>query len=158
MREIAEHVGLTKATLYHHFRSKSEIIQGLLTPLLDRLDHDLEQAPAGDLTTTRERFLAACTETMLTHRRVLNLLLRDTSVYTDEAEIATRVMGWMERATALLAGPEAGWPGRIRASQAIAAIADPLTLAIAAPDEVLRRELLRGARLLLSPQEPAPGG
>ena len=155
MREIAERVELTKATLYHHFRSKSDIIQGLLDPVLDRLDNDLTQDvvaddPAhGGLCAERDRFLRSCVDTMLIHRGTLILLLRDTSVYTDEVEIARRVMSWMERATALLAGPDADEASLIHASQAIAAIADPLTLALSVSDNLLRRELLDGAQLLI---------
>lgn len=158
MREVAEAVGLTKATLYHHFRSKSDIIQALLFPVVDQLDDDLARAEVEDLTSLRDRLLNSCVDTMLAHRQTLTLLLRDTSVYTDEVEVARRVMSWMERATTLLAGPGADQAGLIRASQAIAAIADPLTLAISAPDDLLRRELLGGARLLIHREGASPEG
>ncbi|WP_157250759.1 TetR/AcrR family transcriptional regulator [Nonomuraea typhae] len=141
MREIAEQVGLTKPTLYHYFRSKSEIIQQLLDPLLDSLDAALEHP---------ETFLERCVDTMVGRRRVLTLLLRDTTVYAEEEQLATRVVSWMERANALLAGPEASWPERIRAAQALAAVADPLVLSMPVGDAVLKGELLRGARLLLA--------
>jgi AcrR family transcriptional regulator len=150
MREIAERVGLTKATLYHHFRAKSEIVRGLLAPLLDRLDDDLSRsADETDLVSRRERFLVDAVDCMLTHRAVLVLLLRDTSVYTEEADVAARVTEWMDRANVLLAGPDAPARHRVHAAQAIAAIADPFTLAMPVPDDVLREELLSGARSLL---------
>lgn len=150
MRQIAERVGLTKATLYHHFSSKAEIIQSLLGPLLDSLDHVLDEAEGTEgLDAARERFLLGCVDTMIAQRTVLILLLSDVSAYADDVEVAPRVLSWMERATALLAGERPDWSRRIRAAQALAAMADPMILSTPAPDGVLRDELLRGARLLL---------
>jgi AcrR family transcriptional regulator len=50
LREIADRLDITKAALYYHFRSKEEILQGLLTPfdvLVDAMLERLEQA--GDI-------------------------------------------------------------------------------------------------------------
>jgi AcrR family transcriptional regulator len=38
LREIAERLGVTKAALYYHFRSKEEIVQSLFTDQLAKLD------------------------------------------------------------------------------------------------------------------------
>ncbi|MFE0156200.1 TetR/AcrR family transcriptional regulator [Nonomuraea sp. NPDC059007] len=141
MREVAEQVGLTKPTLYHYFRSKSEIIQQLLDPFLDNLDAALEHP---------ETFLERCVDTMVGHRRVLTLLLRDTTVYSEEEHLATRVVTWMDRANALLAGPTPTRRRTVRAAQALAAVADPMVLSLPIPDAELRSELLRGAQLLLA--------
>lgn len=35
LREIADRMGFTKAALYYHFRSKEEILQAILAPLLE---------------------------------------------------------------------------------------------------------------------------
>jgi AcrR family transcriptional regulator len=47
LREIADRLGITKAALYYHFRSKDEILRALLEPfdtLLDQLLQRLEDA------------------------------------------------------------------------------------------------------------------
>src|SRR5687767_7756259 len=38
LREIAERVGVTKAALYYHFRTKDEIVHSLFHDQLDQLD------------------------------------------------------------------------------------------------------------------------
>ena len=42
---IAEKLDLTKAALYYHFRSKEDILSGIVTPLLDDIDQLLVGAP-----------------------------------------------------------------------------------------------------------------
>lgn len=44
LREIAERLGLTKAALYYHFKSKDEIITSLIDDRLDAMDELLEWA------------------------------------------------------------------------------------------------------------------
>lgn len=42
LREIAERLGVTKATLYYHFKSKDDIVQSLVDDLLDAIDDVVE--------------------------------------------------------------------------------------------------------------------
>jgi AcrR family transcriptional regulator len=46
LREIAERVGITKAALYYHFKSKDEILRALLAPMGDVLTELLERLEA----------------------------------------------------------------------------------------------------------------
>ncbi|RSM64408.1 hypothetical protein DMH04_51470 [Kibdelosporangium aridum] len=145
MREIAEHVGITKPSLYHHFRSKTEILNSLVSPAIEQLDAVMTRA------LTPEETLGGCIEAMLKYRRAMALLLRDASVYGDEtAEIMTRVMGIVERATELIAGPKPDWRQRVRAAQAFAAATDPISMFPNVPDKELHDELLRGATAVLN--------
>jgi hypothetical protein len=89
------------------------------------------------------------------HRDVMRLLLRDASVYTDDStQVVARVVTTVERAIALIAGPDADWRQRLRAAQAFAAATDPISQFHDAPDDELRAELLRGAALILGPAKP----
>lgn len=53
LREIAEDLGVTKAAVYYHFRSKEEIIESLVSEMAQSLDDLI--AWAGDGPATRER-------------------------------------------------------------------------------------------------------
>jgi AcrR family transcriptional regulator len=151
MRQIAEAVGITKASLYHHFRSKQEILSELLTPLLDQLDAVLgAAAPERGLTARRRQLLEAAADVMLEHREVLALCLRDTSVYGEDGfELSARIVAWTEQAAKLLTGGRSGWKDQVRAAQALSAVADPISLFPDIPAERLRPELLAASFLLL---------
>ncbi|MFD0967687.1 TetR/AcrR family transcriptional regulator [Plantactinospora endophytica] len=44
LREIAERLGVTKAALYYHFKSKDDIVDSIVSDRIDRLDKLLEWA------------------------------------------------------------------------------------------------------------------
>ncbi|MGW3352721.1 TetR/AcrR family transcriptional regulator [Nonomuraea rubra] len=151
MRDIAERVGITKPSLYHHFRSKSELLASLVGPPIGELEAVVERASAGaEAAGARRAVLEGCLDVMLAHRATMALLLRDASVYGDEtAGIMSRVVGVINRAVDLLAGPDPDWRRRVRAAQALAAVADPIGQLPDVPAADLRAELLRGAGAIL---------
>ncbi|WP_084960319.1 TetR/AcrR family transcriptional regulator [Thermoactinospora rubra] len=157
MRDIAERVGITKPSLYHHFRSKSEILASLVTPPIDQLEAAVADAAARSTPAEiRQHVLAGCLDVMLAHRETMALLLRDASVYSDETtEVMSRVVAVVNRAVELLAGPDPDWRRRVRAAQAFAAATDPICQLTDVPADDLRAELLRGASVILD-QPAAP--
>lgn len=58
MQDIADAVGLQKATLYHHVHSKQEILLALLDRALDLLTADMEVISARDCTSSEKLRLA----------------------------------------------------------------------------------------------------
>ncbi|XYI03779.1 TetR/AcrR family transcriptional regulator [Sorangium sp. So ce1128] len=152
MRDIAARVGITKPSLYHHFRSKSEILASLVAPPIHQLEATIQAAAARPtLAEIRQHVLGGCIDVMLAHRATMALLLRDASVYGDETtELMSRVVGIVNRAVALLAGPDPDWRRRVRAAQALAAVTDPIGHLPDVPGDDLRAELLRGASALLN--------
>lgn len=80
LREIAEHVGVTKAALYYHFASKEEILRTLVEPFLgleERFGDMLARRP------TRESWakeLAAFIKWILPQRRIFELVENNHSV------------------------------------------------------------------------------
>jgi AcrR family transcriptional regulator len=152
MRDIAERVGISKPSMYHHFRSKSEILASLVNPPIDQLQAAVEAA--ANLPTRAEvqqHVLVGCLDVMLAHRETMSLLLRDASVYGDETtQLMSRMVTIVNRAIELLAGPAPDWRARVRAAQAFAAATDPVGQFPDVPPDDLRTELLDGATAILT--------
>jgi AcrR family transcriptional regulator len=149
MRQIAERVGVTKAALYHHFRSKDDILDRLTEPLLGELEAALDMASAeSELAAVRWRVVEGCVETMLAHRAVLAMLLRDLALLSG-TRVGSRLAAVMARGQDLLAGPSAGLGQRIRAFQLTSGLANTITRFADVPAETLRVHLLDGARVVL---------
>lgn len=72
---IAAQLDITKAALYYHFRSKSEIVVALVSPLLADIDALLEDTPEY-FPTAEERwgFLQAYTDLLLANPRAVSVL------------------------------------------------------------------------------------
>jgi AcrR family transcriptional regulator len=71
LREIAEKMGFSKAALYYHFASKSDILMGLhlrMHSALDDLLPDLEADPTNP--GVWEGFLGSCIDRMLDNRKL----------------------------------------------------------------------------------------
>ncbi|MBP2330016.1 AcrR family transcriptional regulator [Kibdelosporangium banguiense] len=145
MREIAERVGITKPSMYHHFSNKAEILDSLVRPPIDEL-HDVLLNPA-----TPKDVLSGCITVMLKHRETMTLLLRDASVYGEEStKTMTEMLDIVNQATELLAPPKPDWQDRLRAAQAFAAATDPISFFPNVPQKELHDALLDGALALLS--------
>ncbi|WP_219413469.1 TetR family transcriptional regulator [Pseudonocardia nigra] len=164
MRQIGERLGVTKAALYYHFRSKDEILQCLTAPLLDALDAALDAAAAErGLARVRRHVVDGSVAAMLAHRDVLTMLLRDLALLSETA-VGARLAAVMVRGQDLLAGPDAGLGQRIRAFQLTSGLANTITRFADVPAEVLRVHLLDGARVVLAglpaadEAPPAPRG
>jgi AcrR family transcriptional regulator len=75
LREIAEHLGVTKAALYYHFKSKDEIIQSLVDDQVAVIEKLIEWAKTQPRTKeTRREFLRRYAE--LLHERDHHKLMR----------------------------------------------------------------------------------
>lgn len=151
MRQIAQRVGITKPSLYHHFVSKAAILEELIGQPVDELATVIDQA--ADSPDVRRRVLGGFVDVLLAHRDVLGLLFRDASVYSEEtSHVVFRMVDITERAIGLLAGADGeagGWRSRLRAAQALAAATDPISYVEDVPQDELREQLLLGANAVL---------
>lgn len=153
MREIAVRLGITKPSLYHHFASKSEILEHLVRTPIAALAAAVDAAEGiADPGEAGTRLLRDCVAVVTDYREVMLLLFRDASVYSDESStrIVADVVTTVDRAIGILAGPDADWRRRLRAAQAFAAATDPIGQFDDAPLDELRDELLRGALSVLN--------
>ncbi|GAB7051036.1 TetR/AcrR family transcriptional regulator [Catenuloplanes indicus] len=120
LAEIATRLGITKAALYYHFRSKSDLLKSLVDPLLD----DIETL-AGNLPADPRATLEAYFDTCHRHRAVLLGLLRDVAVL-NELQIVDRIIAVRTRIDAALTDPTPA--GRVRAVVALGGLQDAVIL------------------------------
>jgi TetR/AcrR family transcriptional regulator len=84
LREVAEASGLGKSSLFHHFRSKTELYAAVVGRILKIFDHNLTAALAagGDSLARFDRWLDSVVDTFAKHPTAARLLLR--SLFEDD--------------------------------------------------------------------------
>jgi AcrR family transcriptional regulator len=124
LREIAERLGVTKAALYYHFRSKDEIVQSLFDDQLAELDALIawgeHQPPTIE---TRREFIRRYAELLQRRRhfQVLRFFERD-QVTMHKLKAGGVLRDRLAAVLRLLSPPDAALPQRLRRSLAIMAI------------------------------------
>lgn len=164
LQQIADRLGVTKAAVYYHFRSKDDLLAGLVEPAFDELNALLADAEALPRDGARQsRALEAFVEYLLRHRAAAAWMGRD-------AAALTRPVVWEHsravdrRLTRLLTVGEADplaqlWTGAITRAVSQAVLgqpdADELWLRSAVAD--LSAHLLAGYRAARRRQDAGPG-
>jgi AcrR family transcriptional regulator len=155
LREIADRVGVTKASLYYHYPSKQALLEAVVSPLVADWRHTVDAAVTLPHEPENVRVvLERCLDTMLRHRAVAGLMLRDASailaalatVLDELIEVNTRLHTW-------LAGPEPTPAGRIRAAAATEVLSVALGSGATLPevsDADVRATLLDAAQAVLA--------
>lgn len=150
---IADAVGVTKAAIYHQFRSKDAIVRAVLDVYLEPIESAVEEAErSGSARAARERLLARVVETVVGNRRALSTLQRDPVLFRliDDDELARMLFS---RLFSLLLH-DATHDTRVRAavlSAAIGAVAHPFVADV--DDNALRADLLAVThRLVFEPR------
>lgn len=82
-RELAEHMGFTKAALYYHFRTKDDLLGALVGPIADEVAA-LAAAPRPRGDAGRRELLAGYLDLVATRRRVFQILYQDPAVRRNE--------------------------------------------------------------------------
>jgi AcrR family transcriptional regulator len=84
LREVADASGLGKSSLFHHFKSKTELYAAVVGRILNIFDHNLTAALAagGEPLTRFDRWLDGVVDTFAEHPTAARLLLR--SLFEDD--------------------------------------------------------------------------
>ncbi|MBF6328492.1 TetR/AcrR family transcriptional regulator [Nocardia transvalensis] len=148
LREVADAVGITKASLYYHYASKLDLLLAIIEPIFDDLQavvHDAEQRTYGP--DTAREVLTGQLRVLLRHRTAGAMCVRDAvaivnaignSRYPDISDMHRRLCHW-------LAGPDASYEALLRASAAVEVLGTVLwsnEIVPAADDELIERVLL----------------
>lgn len=163
LREIADRVGITKASLYYHYPSKQALLLAIIEPFLDDWTALVDAAERLPRTPANIRFvLERGIDAMLRHRDATSMMLRDVAaVVTALAPKLEDAKQLSERMHTWLAGPDPAPADLIRAMAAVEVLG--ATLAAAAvpemPEDEVRRVVLDaavGVLRLSEVAEPAP--
>ncbi len=154
VREIAEHLGLSKAAVLYHFETKAQILAELALPLLDAMDGAI--ARFNSHTATPHAVAEALLEVYLQHREILSLVIQNISIASQDP-MFLRWMTTTMRAQELIAGSDAGIGEKVMAIQLTALLGDPVILLTATPTATLRREIMTGVDRYLSKHKRAVG-
>ena len=101
-RELSERLGFTKAALYYYFRTKDELLEALLAPILAELTALLEGVGRTTNADTRRNLLAGYLTLVTNHGRVIQVMSQDPSV--SGRPISAEAAELYARLTLLLAG------------------------------------------------------
>jgi AcrR family transcriptional regulator len=157
--DLAGALGVSKAAIYYHYRSKDALLHRLIDPLLDAIDACIQDhTPAGSARTPRQ-LLDDYLAVLLAHREVVVLVVSDLAVLNHPA-IGPRLRTQNQQLESLLSGPDTSLAARLRAEAALGAIRRPL---IAEPpvdltDPAHQHILVDAAAAALQPSRPSPDG
>lgn len=151
LQMIADAIGVTKAAVYHQFRTKDEIVLAVAEVVVAGLEEAVRAAEA-ERSRTRARavVIAEMVDLAVERRRSASVLQRDPIMlrFLAEHEPFRRVLA---RVNGLLMGPGSEPRARVRAAMVASAIAGtvihPLVLDL--DDETLRAQLRKQVHRLL---------
>ncbi|MGY1895935.1 MULTISPECIES: TetR/AcrR family transcriptional regulator [Nocardia] len=155
LREVADAVGITKASLYYHYASKLDLLLAIIDPIVDHMRSvvdDLDQVPH-DAESIRQ-VLRAYLRGLIHHRDAGALVVRDTVAIINA--MADRYPDLVNASRALrewLAGPDATDEAQLRACAALEVIGVALVskeLVPGADDSLVESSLLDAATCVLA--------
>ncbi|MGA1836944.1 TetR/AcrR family transcriptional regulator [Herbiconiux sp. 11R-BC] len=157
LQMIADHLGVTKAAVYHQFNSKAEIVVAAAAPALGQIEQAVSAAEAApDARDGFEAMLDGLVELVLDHRAFAASLQRDGEIGRLLEEHA-RFLSLKSRMDRLLIGENPAPDARVALATAGGGLmVAGIDRALADIDrETLRRVLRASARATLEPYAPA---
>lgn len=151
LQMIADAIGVTKAAVYHQFKTKDEITIAVTEMQLARLEEALEDAEAAeDLPRARELLLHRVIALAVEQRRMVGLMQSDPVIIRFLAEHKPFQV-FLERLYAALIGDDTGSETLVQAAMLLGAIGSAVRHPLVAglDDVTLRSHLLRLTRRLV---------
>jgi AcrR family transcriptional regulator len=150
LREVADAVGITKASLYYHYASKLDLLLAIIEPIFDELLAVVDEAEQlrCDPATVRE-VLTGQLRVYLRHRAAGAMCVRDTvAIINAIGDRSPDMVDMHRRLCTWLAGPDPGDAAMLRASAALEVLSAVLwshELTPGADDELVEQVLLTAA-------------
>lgn len=122
LQMIADELGFTKAAIYHHFRTREQLLDAVVEPILQHLRTIIGEAEQLHGTHTRADYLLNGFADLAVNNRVVSVLAADPAV----ALMLRDRREWDEliaRQMALLADVDGGPAGHVKAAVVLAGIA-----------------------------------
>ncbi|WP_227984997.1 TetR/AcrR family transcriptional regulator [Nocardia spumae] len=155
LREVADAVGITKASLYYHYASKLDLLLAIIEPVFDDMKRVVDELDGVPYSPQRAReVLEHQLRTLLRHRTAGTMCVRDTVAILNAIGDRYPDMLYMhERLCRWLAGPDPADEALLRASSALEVLSTVLwskELVPAAADELIEQVLLDAALTVLT--------
>ncbi|MBX6749483.1 MAG: TetR family transcriptional regulator [Micromonosporaceae bacterium] len=154
LEAIAASAGVTKATVLYHFASKDQLVAELLEPLVADLEQVVQEAAAQAPHVRAWALIEGWLDVMLRHRGILGVFIHEYARVGSRMEV-DRLVAVYFRAYEIVSGPKAGLRERVRASQALSLVSDPVVHNQDVDADVLREVILDGVRQFLGPRPSA---
>ncbi|MFN3866355.1 MAG: TetR/AcrR family transcriptional regulator [Demequina sp.] len=125
LQAIADEAGVTKAAVYHHFRSKAAIVDAVTEPVMVDLEGALARAEAlGDAAQQVSALVGDLARQAVDNHDIYAIVLADvaTARLTRDSPRASAVFATLERA---LAGPDADAARHLRVSMFLSGLIGP---------------------------------
>lgn len=122
LQMIADQLGFTKAAIYHHFRTREELLDAVVAPMLTQLADVIDAAEKLRGVHARADHMLCGFTDLAVHNRVVSVLAADPAV----GQMLRAHRHWnelIERQIALLADVSPGPAGRVKATMVFAGIA-----------------------------------
>lgn len=123
LQMIADELGLTKAAIYYHFRTREQLLTGVVEPIFRQLETVVDAAETLRSVSARaDAMLCGYAEMAVRHRALVSVLGGDPSVIRQ----LSAQPGWaelIERQMRLLADVEPGPGGLVKAAVVVGGIA-----------------------------------
>jgi AcrR family transcriptional regulator len=154
LQMIADELGFTKAAIYHHFRTREQLLTAILEPIIDKLSAVVDDAEKQRGVHARaERMLNGYARLAVENPMLVSVLAADPSVHT----VLKANRDWthmISRQMTLLADVHPGPGGFMRAQFVFAGIAGSADPKREADDEWLVRQLVDTGRRALGLRTP----
>ncbi|GLY06614.1 TetR/AcrR family transcriptional regulator [Actinoplanes sp. NBRC 101535] len=150
LQMIADELGVTKSAVHHHFRTRDDLLQAVIDPLIGQLRNAVEAAEALRGRHARaERLLIGFVDIVVNHKALMSLLSGDPGVI-EMLRAHPELSALSRRQMTLFAAVEAGPAGEVKASVVTrglaGAAANPL---FGLDDQALHTHLCTVGRLTL---------
>jgi AcrR family transcriptional regulator len=151
LQMIAHEIGVTKAAVYHQYKTKDEIVLAAAEAELGRLQAIVDAAESEPSPKqAREVLITGMVDLAVDRRRTVSTILSDPVIVSFFAEHET-FGDVMHRLRRILIGDDGGPEARVRTALLLAAISGAVMhpFVVDLDDDMLRAELLRLARRFL---------
>ena len=156
MRELADRLDITKATVFYHFPSKAVLMATLVEPLSEELEDVLARATLiEDRVLARRALIEGTLDVYIRNHKVLYVVVQDLTMLAQGGTLQ-RLLVLIQRIHDVFTGPNPDISVRVRTAQIFAMLGDPVFLCRDVPLGRLRAEILAGVWTLLD--DPTTSG
>jgi AcrR family transcriptional regulator len=158
LQMISDELGLTKSAIYHHFRTREELLSAVIEPLVAEVTGLVEAAEARRGARARADYLIVGFATLAASNRELVPLLSGDPGVLELLRMRSEWAAVVRRQMSLLADVEPGLGGQVKAVMVMSGLASAVGADYGdVDDDELREQLIAAGRRSLGLRSPRGG-